>query len=99
MSTATEHMEKTAKPFTFNPDGFSKLQKHLLDQGKKVSVNTAKAATDSAAALKGQSKKLKKQIKKVTKNTKRDSLMYGAGGGAGGAVATNHFTGSKDDDI
>ena len=99
MSTATEHMEKIAKPFKFNPDGYSKFQKHLLDVGKKVSGETAKAATDSAAALKKQSKKLKKKMKKMTKNTKRDSLMYGAGGGATATVATNHFTDSKDDDI
>ncbi len=99
MSTATEHMEKTARPYTFNSSEFSKFQKMLKDSSKKVAGETAKAATDSAAALKGQSKKLKKRMKKMTKNTKRDSLMYGVGGGAGATVATNHFTDPKDDDI
>ncbi len=99
MSTATEHIEKTARIYQPDPQDFKKFQMMLMDRSKKVAGETAKAATDSAAALKKQGKKFKKKIKKMTKNTKKDSLIYGAGGGVGATVATNHFTGPKDDDV
>ena len=102
MSTATQHMEKTARGYGFNASDFSKFQKHIKDSTKKGvetynrnASYTRDALDDTAKAL----KKSKKKMKRLSKETTKKSLVYGGGAGTAAGYTSANLSGEKNEEV